>query len=65
MLVAELKDSETDACSDSELEIYKGTDKGKNIIYVDLTIMVATTKLQNVEPENPEGGSASSTHRCG
>lgn len=31
-LVSELKGSETDACSDSKMQLNKGTNKGKKII---------------------------------
>ena len=33
-LVVKLKDSKSDACSDSESELEKGNEKGKNIIDV-------------------------------
>lgn len=49
-LVAKVKDSETNACSNSELEPQKETEKGKKIIDVEPTAMVATTKLQKAEP---------------
>ena len=54
-----------DACSDSKPEPDKGSGNGKSIIDVEPTATVATTKLQKVEPENPEEGGASSTRRCG
>jgi hypothetical protein len=53
-LVAELKASESYACSDSESEPDKGNDKGKNIIDVERNATVATTKIQKEEPEDPE-----------
>jgi hypothetical protein len=53
-LVAELKASESDACSDSESEPDKGNDRGKQIIDVDPNAIVATTKIQKEEPEDPE-----------
>jgi hypothetical protein len=55
-LVAELKASESDACSDSESEPDKGNDKGKQIIDVEPSATVATTKIQKIEPEDPEEG---------
>jgi hypothetical protein len=53
-LVAELKASESDACSDSESEPDKGNDRGKKIINVEPNAIVATTKIQKEEPEDPE-----------
>jgi hypothetical protein len=53
-LVAELKDSESDACSDSKLEPDKGNDRGKQIIDAEPNAIVATTKIQNEEPKYPE-----------
>ena len=44
-LVAELKAPELDACSDPELELDTGDDKGKQIIDVDPSAIVSTTKL--------------------
>ena len=55
-LVAELKASESDACSDSESEPDKGNDKGKQIIDADPSAIVATTKLQRQDPKDPEEG---------
>jgi hypothetical protein len=55
-LVAELKASESDACSDSESEPNKGNDKGKQIIDAEPSATVATTKIQKIEPEDPEEG---------
>jgi len=52
--VAELKVSESDACSDSESEPNKGNDKGKKIIDADPNATVATTKVPKNEPEDPE-----------
>jgi len=57
-LVAELKASESDACSDPEPELNKGNGKGKQIIDVEPSATVATTKIQR-------RGSDFSTHRCG
>jgi hypothetical protein len=45
-LVAELKASELDACSDSYSEPDKGNHRGKKIINVELNASVATTKIQ-------------------
>jgi hypothetical protein len=53
-LVAELKASESDACSDSESEPDKGNDRGKQIIDAEPNAIVATTKIQKEEPEDPE-----------
>jgi len=55
-LVAELKASESDACSDPELEPDKGNGKGKQIIDADPSTTVSTAKIQKDEPENPEEG---------
>jgi len=53
-LVAELKVSESDACSDSESEPDKGNKKGKQIIDADPNATVATAKIQKNEPEDLE-----------
>ena len=53
-LVAELKASELDACSDSESEPDKGNDRGKKIIDAEPNATVVTTKIQKKEPEDPE-----------
>eukprot|EP00253_Pinus_taeda_P025295 PITA_25295 len=53
-LVAELKVSESDACSNSESEPDKGYEKGKQIIDADPSATVATAKIQKNEPEDPE-----------
>ena len=52
--MAELKVSESDACSDSESEPDKGYEKGKQIIDADPSATVATAKIQKNEPEDPE-----------
>ena len=52
--MAELKVSESDAGSDSESELDKGNDKGKQIIDADPNATVATAKIQKNEPEDPE-----------
>ena len=53
-LLAEMRASNSDACSDSELEPDKGNDKGKHIIDAEPNTIVATTKIQKEEPEDPE-----------
>jgi hypothetical protein len=53
-LVAELKASKSDACSDSKLEPDKGNDRGKWIIDAKPNAMVATMKIQKEEPEDLE-----------
>jgi hypothetical protein len=58
-LVAELKASESDACSDSELEPNEGNDRGKIIIDAEPNAIVATTKIQKEEPRRPRRGKVS------
>jgi hypothetical protein len=53
-LVAELKASESDACSISKSEPEKGNDRGKQIIGAEPNAIVSTTKIQKEEPEYPE-----------
>jgi hypothetical protein len=53
-LVAKLKASESDACSDSESELDKGNDRGNQIIDAEPNAIVSTTKIQKEEPEYPE-----------
>ena len=53
-LVAEIRASESDACSDSESGPDKGNEKGKQIIDVKPNATVATAKVQKEEPEDPE-----------
>eukprot|EP00253_Pinus_taeda_P023471 PITA_23471 len=53
-LVAKLKVSELDACFDFESEPDKGNDKGKQIIDAKPNATVSTTKIQKVEPKDPE-----------
>ena len=55
-LVAELKASESDACSDSEPEPDKGNGKGKQIIDAEPSATIATTKIQKNELEDLEEG---------
>ena len=64
-LVAEMRASELDACSDSESKPDKGNEKGKQIIDAEPNATIATTKIQKEEPEDPEEGSTSSIPRCG
>jgi hypothetical protein len=52
-LVTELKDFESDACSDSEPETDKGNDSGKHIIDAKPNAIVSTIKIQKEEPEDP------------
>ena len=54
LLVAEMRASDSDACSDSESEPDKGNDKGKHIIDAEPNAIVATAKIQKEEPEDPE-----------
>ena len=49
-----MRDSESDACSDSESEPDKGNDKGKKIIDAEPNSTIATTKIQKEEPEDPK-----------
>eukprot|EP00253_Pinus_taeda_P033366 PITA_33366 len=55
-LVAELKASESDACSDPELEPNKGNGKGKQIIDAEPNAIVTITKIQKNELEDIEEG---------
>ena len=55
-LVTKLKASESDACSDPESEPDKGNDKGKQIIDMEPSTIVAIAKVQKNEPEDPEEG---------
>jgi hypothetical protein len=50
--VAEVKASESNAGSDSELEL----ERGRQIIDAEPNATVATTKLQPDEPDEPEEG---------
>jgi len=52
-LVAELKVSELNACSDSESEPNKGNDQGKYIIDAKPNSTIAPTKIYKVELEDP------------
>ena len=49
-----MRASDSDACFDSELEPKKGNEKGKQIIDAEPNAIVATTKIQKEEPEDPE-----------
>jgi hypothetical protein len=51
-LVAKLKASELDACSDSESEPDKGNDRGKKIIDAEPNATVSTMKIQKEEPKD-------------
>ena len=53
-LVAKLKASKSDACSDFELESDKGNDKGKHIIDAEPNAIVSNTKIQKEEQKYPE-----------
>eukprot|EP00253_Pinus_taeda_P035157 PITA_35157 len=53
-LVAELKVSESNACSNYNLEPDKGNDKGKQNIDAEPNATIASTKIQKEEPEDPE-----------
>jgi hypothetical protein len=65
-LVAELKASESDACSTLSQNPTRGMTKGSKIIDAEPSATVATAKIQKNEPEDPEeGGSVFSTHKCG
>ena len=52
--MAEMRASESDACSDSESEPDKGNDKWKQIIDVEPNAIVSTTKIHTKEPKDPE-----------
>ena len=54
--MAELKASESDACSDSEPKPDKGDGKEKKIIDADPSATVATAKIQKNELKEPEKG---------
>jgi hypothetical protein len=53
-LVAEMRASESDACSDIESKPKKGNDRGKNIIDAEPNANISTTKIQKEELEDPE-----------
>ena len=53
-LVAEIKDSESDAYFDIESEPEKGNDRGKKIIDAEPNATVSTMKIQKEEPEDSE-----------
>ena len=52
-LVAEVRASESDACSDTKSEPNKGNDRGNQIINVEPNAIVTTTKIQKEELEDP------------
>ena len=53
---AELKASESDVCSNPESEIDNRNEKGKQIIDAEPSAIVATTKIQKNELDDPEEG---------
>jgi hypothetical protein len=53
-LVAKLKASESDACSESESEPDKGNDRGKQIIDAEPNATISITNIQKEEPKYPE-----------
>jgi hypothetical protein len=53
-LVAKLKASKLNACSEFESKPDKGNDRGNQIIDAEPNIIVATTKIQKEEPKDPE-----------
>jgi len=55
-LVAKLKASESYACFDSEPRPDKGNDKGKQIIDVEPSATISTTKVQKIKLEDLEEG---------
>ena len=52
LLVAELKASKSDACSDPESEPDKGNDKVKQIVDAEPSATISTTKIQKNELED-------------
>jgi len=54
--LVELKASESDTSSDFESEPDKGTNKRNKIIDVEPSAIVDTTKIQEIELEDPEEG---------
>ena len=54
LLVAEIRASESEACSESESEPDKGNEKGKQIIDAEPNATISTTKIQKEELEDPE-----------
>ena len=53
-LVAEMRASESDACSDYESEPEKGNEKGKQIIDADPNATVSIAKIHKEEPKDLE-----------
>ena len=53
LLVAEMRASKSDACSNFESKPKKGNEKGKQITDVEPSATIATTKIQKEEPEDP------------
>lgn len=54
--MSKLKPSESDACSNSESQPNKGTEKWKHIINAKPSATISTTKIQNIEPEETKEG---------
>jgi hypothetical protein len=52
--MAEMRASESYACSDTESELEKGNDRGKEIIDADPNTTISTMKIQKEEPKDPE-----------
>ena len=50
----QIKASESDAYSDTEFELEKGNDRGKNIIDAKPNATISTTNIQKEEPEYSE-----------
>jgi hypothetical protein len=59
--MVELKASESEADSDFESNL----EGGKQIIDVEPSSTIATTKVHPSEPKEPEEGNASFTRKCG
>ena len=55
-LVAKLKASKLDACSDPDSKLDKNNDKGKQIINAEPSATVANAKIQKNEPEDLDEG---------
>jgi hypothetical protein len=53
-LMAEMRDFDSDVCSNTKLEPKKGNDRGKKIINADSNATISTTKIQKEESKDPE-----------
>jgi hypothetical protein len=53
-LVAKMRASESDVCSDIESRPEKGNGRGKKIINAEPNVTIGTTKIQKEEPKDPE-----------